>query len=175
MTTEYKELLVRLDVASYSPFLNLPELCKDAAAAIRSLEARLEAADARTKSAELFADQMAKTSVDAIQRATAAKAKLAQTEQKPPDAYAVRMSTGEWVGIWNSKEIAQAICDKQPESHQDSVVAIRALADADKSAQGPWAEIKVASDGETRFLETHTSPVVNANTATKSQGASHDE
>ena len=53
----------------------------------------------------------------------AAIAHLAAKERSP-DAYAVRMGDGAWVGIWNDKEIAESVCSKQPPSHKDTVVPV---------------------------------------------------
>lgn len=40
------------------------------------------------------------------------------------DAYAVRMQDGAWVGLWNTKEIAESVRAKQPKGHHDTVVPL---------------------------------------------------
>lgn len=45
-----------------------------------------------------------------------------------PDGYAVQMDTGNFVGIWQDKDIAESVCAKQPASHHDTVEPMFTLA-----------------------------------------------
>lgn len=58
-----------------------------------------------------------------------------------PDAYAVRMETGNWVGIYNSRVIAENVCAAQPSSHDDKVVEVFLRPQPVAAAQEPVAQV----------------------------------
>lgn len=54
-----------------------------------------------------------------------------------PDGYAVQMDSGNFVGIWREKAVAESVCSKQPASHNDTVEPLYTLTTVRKWLEEP--------------------------------------